>query len=123
MLSHGCTAPLPQLCGFAIELLDRVRTSFAGDQKELYLLFANLVCMPSESPGPVHCAIQRRLVPDDRICLTSYTPVVGPHTLPFPRSPASRWFARPTAFFAFLVSDLVCMSRWSLLLWTLGYML
>ena len=59
--------------------LDRVRTSFAGDQKQLHLLFVKLVRLPNESPGPVHRAAQRRLVPDDGIFLTSCTLVVGSH--------------------------------------------
>ena len=50
-LSHGYTAPLPQLRGFAVQQLDKVRTSFAGDEKYLHLLFAKLVRIPSESPG------------------------------------------------------------------------
>ena len=70
-LSHGYTAPLPQFRGFAIKHLDKVRTSFAGDQKVLLLLFTNVVRIPCESPGPVHRALQRRLVPDDGIFPTS----------------------------------------------------
>ena len=77
--SHGYTAPLPQVRGFAMKQFDRVRTSFAGAQKQLHLLFVKLVCLPNESPGPVHRAVQRRLVPDDGIFLTSYTLVVGSH--------------------------------------------
>ena len=50
-LSHGYTASLPQLGGFAMTQLDRVLTSFACDQKKLHFLFAKLGCIPSESPG------------------------------------------------------------------------
>ena len=32
-LPHGYTAPLPQLRGCAIKQLEKVRMSFAGDQK------------------------------------------------------------------------------------------
>ena len=78
-LSQGYTAPLPQVRGFAMKQLDRVRTSFAGAQKPLHLLFVKLVGLPNESPGPVHRAVQRRLVPDDRSFLTSYTVVVESH--------------------------------------------
>ena len=53
--------------------------SFAGDQKQLHLLFVKLVRLPNESPGPVHRAAQKRLVPDDGIFLTSYTLIVGSH--------------------------------------------
>ena len=53
--------------------------SFAGDQEQLHLLFVNLVRLPNESPGPVHRAVQRRLVLDDGIFLMSYTLVVGSH--------------------------------------------
>ena len=78
-LSHGYTAPLPQVRGFAMKQLDKVRTSFAGAQKQLHLLFLKLVRLPNESPGPVHRAVQRRLVRNDGIFLTSYTLVVGSH--------------------------------------------
>ena len=79
--AHGYTAPLPQIGGFAMKQLDRVRTSFAGAKKQLHLLFVKLVRLPNESPGPVHRAVQRRLVPDDGIFLTSYTLVVGSHAV------------------------------------------
>ena len=79
-LSHGYTAPLPQVRGFAMKQLDKLRTSFAGDQKQLHLLFVKLVCLPRESPGPVHRAVQRHPVHDDGILLTSYTLVFGSHT-------------------------------------------
>ena len=78
-LSHSYTAPLPQFREFAMKQLDIVRTSFAGAQKRLHLLFLKLVRLPNESPGPVHRAVQRRLVADDGIFLTSYTLVVGSH--------------------------------------------
>ena len=78
-LPHGYTALLPQVRRFAMKQLDRVRTSFAGDQKQLHLLFVKLVRLPNESPGAVHRAVQRRLVPDDGIFLTSYAVVVGSH--------------------------------------------
>ena len=78
-LSHGYTAPLPQIRGFAMKQLERVRTSFVGAQKQLHLLFVKLVPLPNGSPGPIHRAAQRRLVLDDRIFFTSYTLVVGPH--------------------------------------------
>ena len=35
--------------------------------------------------------------------------------------PASRWFAHLTALFAFLVCAVLCMSRWSSLLWAFGH--
>ena len=75
-LSHGYTAPLPLVHGFAMKQLDRVGTSFPGDQKQLHLLFVTLVRISSESPGPIHRATQGRLVRDDGIFLTSYTLVV-----------------------------------------------
>ena len=78
-LSHGYTAPLPQIHGFAMKQLDRGGTSFAGDQKQLHLLFITLVRISSESPGPLHRAVQRLLARDDGIFLTSYTLVVGSH--------------------------------------------
>ena len=59
--------------------LIRVRMSFAGDQKQLHLLFVKLMCLPNESLGPVHRAVPTRLVPDDGIFLTSYTPGAGSH--------------------------------------------
>ena len=59
--------------------LDRVRTSFAGDEEQLPLLFVKLLCLSNDSPGPVHRAVQRRLVPDDGIFLMSYALVVGSH--------------------------------------------
>ena len=46
-LFRGHTAPLPQVRGF-MKQLDRVRTSFAGDQKQLHLLFVKLVRLPNE---------------------------------------------------------------------------
>ena len=49
-LSHGYTPSLPQVRGFAMKQLDRVRTSFEGDQKQLHLLFVKLVRLPNESP-------------------------------------------------------------------------
>ena len=78
-LSHGYTAPLPQVRRFAMKQLCRVRTSFAGAQKQLHLLIVKLMRLPNESPGPAHRAVQRRLVLDDGIFLTSYTLVVGSH--------------------------------------------
>ena len=78
-LSDGYTAPLPQVREFAMKQFDRVRTSFAGDQRRLHLLFVKLVRLPNESPGPVHCVVQRGLVPDDGIFLTCYTLVVEAH--------------------------------------------
>ena len=77
MLLHGYTALLPQLRGGAIKQPDKVRNSLAGDQKQLHLLFAKLVRIPAGSTRLVHRARQRRLVPDGRISLTSYTLVVG----------------------------------------------
>ena len=62
-----------------MQQLDRVRTSFAGAQKKLHLLFIKLVRVPNESLGLVHRAVQRRLVLDDGIFLMSYTLVVGSH--------------------------------------------
>ena len=50
-LSHGYTAPLPQVRAFAMKQADRVRTSFAGAQKQLHLLFVKFVRLPNESPG------------------------------------------------------------------------
>ena len=47
-LSHGYTAPLPQVRRFAMKQLDKLRTSFAGDQKQLHLLFVKLVCLTNE---------------------------------------------------------------------------
>ena len=43
------------------------------------LLFVKLVCLSNEPPGPFHRAVQRHLVRDDRIRLTSYALVVGSH--------------------------------------------
>ena len=143
MLSHGYTALLPQVCGFAMKQLDRVRTSFAGDQKQHHLLFVKLVRLPNESPGPVHRAVQRRLVPDDGIFLTSYALVVGSHTadsttngyfvplssgglpqprntLPFPTVPGESLVC-PSDCIVRLPGNWVCMSRWSSLLWALGH--
>ena len=79
-LWRGYMAPLPQFRGSAIKQLDPVQMSFAGDQKQLHFLFAKLMCNPGEKPGLAHRAVQRRLVPDDGIFLTSYTLVVGLHT-------------------------------------------
>ena len=78
-LSHVYMAPLPQLRGFAINRLDKMRMSNGGDQKQLHLLFAKLGRISTESPEPFHRALQRQLVPNDKIFLTSYTLVVGPH--------------------------------------------
>ena len=78
-LSHGYMAPLPQVRGFAMNHLDGVQMFFAGDQKQLHLLFVNLVRLPNEPPGLVRRAFQRRLVPDDGIFLTSYALVIGSH--------------------------------------------
>ena len=141
-LSDGYTAPLPQVRGFAMKQLDRVRTSFAGDQKQLHRLFVKLVHLPNESPGPVHRAVQRRLVPDDGI-LTSYTLVVGSHPadsttngylipfssgglpqpwnrLPFPTVAGESLICPSDCNVRLLGSAAVCTSRWSSLLWALG---
>ena len=59
--------------------LDKVRTSFAGAQKQLHPLSVKLVRLPNESPGQVQRAGPRRLVPDEGIFLPSYTLVVGSH--------------------------------------------
>ena len=80
-LSHGYTTGLPQLSSFAIKQIDEVPTSFTGDQKQLHLLFAKLVRIPSESPGSVHRAVERRLVLDDGIFLASYPLVLGSHAV------------------------------------------
>ena len=143
-LSYGYTAPLPQVRGFAMKQLDRVRTSFAGEQKQLHILFVKLVRLPNESPGTVHRAVQRRLVPHDGIFLSSYTLAVRSHaadsttngyfvpfisgglpqpwkTLPCPTVAGKSSICPSDSIVRFHWKRSGCINRWSSLCWALGH--
>ena len=125
--------------------LDRVPTSFAVDQKRLHLLCPKLVRIPSGSPGLGYRAVQRYLLPDDGIFLTSYTLVVASHAVdsttsrycvpfssgglpqpwnalpPFPTEPGE-WLVCPSdCIVAFLISAVVRMNHWSSLSSAMGH--